>query len=369
MRHPARAVDYDTLFRELEARVAAGAVARGRDGDLCLYIYSSRCVYERLWDEWSVLARGLVLDTAARRLLATPFPKFFNYGEGGYALPDEPFEAFEKMDGSLGIAFHDGQAWRVVTKGSFQSTQAKWATARLPTAHLQIGDTYLFELIYPENRIVVRYPWQGLVLLAAYDAEGFEYSRERIVTTGNHLGVRVVPCHAYPSMDEMITACAAMDSQQEGFVVRFASGLRLKMKGEAYRRVHAMLSNTTPLGLWRMIEAQDDLDAMRREIPEEFWDDFDVIRRILTDRLAARIAEVEALHAETSEMSDKDLGMSMETLPQGLRGYLFRVRKIGPTWARDPRTHRSLMLDIRPVGNLLPGYKASTYLMGALDDA
>ena len=58
---------------------------------------------------------------------ATPFPKLFNYGEFGIALPDAPFEVFDKLDGSLGIVFHDGARWRVVTKGAFDSAQARWA--------------------------------------------------------------------------------------------------------------------------------------------------------------------------------------------------------------------------------------------------
>jgi RNA ligase len=119
--HPARRLSFDALFDALESRVAAGAVARADEGRLRLYIYSNRCVYERLWDDVSVLARGLVLDREARVVRATPFPKFFNHGEMAAPIPDEPFVADEKMDGSLAILFHDGDRWRVVTKGSFDS--------------------------------------------------------------------------------------------------------------------------------------------------------------------------------------------------------------------------------------------------------
>ena len=71
------------------------------DTDRALYCYTSKCVYDEAWTDITVLARGLILDLADRRIVATPFPKFFNIGEGGRTIPDLPFETFEKLDGSL----------------------------------------------------------------------------------------------------------------------------------------------------------------------------------------------------------------------------------------------------------------------------
>jgi RNA ligase len=119
-----------------------------------------------------VLARGLVPDREARVVRATPFPKFFNHGEMAAPIPDEPFVADEKMDGSLAILFHDGDRWRVATKGSFDSPQARLAELWLAAHPLHLltpGTTYLFELIATDNRIVVKYDFEGLVLLGALD--------------------------------------------------------------------------------------------------------------------------------------------------------------------------------------------------------
>ena len=52
-----------------------------------LYVYTNRCVYDNGWDDFSMLARGLILHPATRRVIATPFPKFFNAGERGLAIP------------------------------------------------------------------------------------------------------------------------------------------------------------------------------------------------------------------------------------------------------------------------------------------
>ena len=79
----------------------------------------------------TLAARGLILDHAARRIVATPFPKFFNAGERDGTIPDLPFETTEKLDGSLIIIFHHRGRWRTATTGAFDSDQAVWAQARL----------------------------------------------------------------------------------------------------------------------------------------------------------------------------------------------------------------------------------------------
>lgn len=127
--------------------VADKKVHISRDGELELFGYNAVMSYH-MWDKYCLLARGLVLNHSERRVVATPFPKFFNYGEGGVKLPALPFEVTEKMDGSLGILFHHGTSWRVTTRGSLTSEQGLWATRYLqhlpwgpgPRHHLPRGD-------------------------------------------------------------------------------------------------------------------------------------------------------------------------------------------------------------------------------------
>lgn len=375
-RHPARRVPFADLAAALELRVRAGAIARVRKGALSLYVYTNRCVYDAMWDEVSVLARGLVLDHEAAVVRATPFPKFFNFGERGVgpdvgSLPNEPFEAYEKLDGSLAILFFDGAEWRVVTKGAFDSAQAGWAAAWLRPRALHALDqetTYLFEALYPENRIVVRYDRSELVLLGAYSGDGAELDRNELREVATRLDCPLVPAHAVNSIHELVALTSELDRNREGFVIRYASGLRLKLKGAAYRRIHAMLSDVTPLGLWRALEANDDLEAFRREIPEEFWADFDSIRSLLHLRLAAILAEVEAAYEAHHDVPDADLGRKLDELTPTVRPFLFARRKRGEQFTSDPALRRTLYRLVRPDGNVLEGYAPSTHLLGARDD-
>jgi RNA ligase len=132
MIHPARKLPFDDLIAGLEAARAAGNVGRrdGTDGR-SLYVYTNRCVYDNGWDDFSLLARGLIVHLGERRLLATPFPKFFNASERGGTIPDLPFEVFEKVDGSLGILYYFDSGWRASTKGAFGTPQAAWMESRL----------------------------------------------------------------------------------------------------------------------------------------------------------------------------------------------------------------------------------------------
>jgi RNA ligase len=373
-RHPARSFELAALHAALEERVKAGSVTVDRRGPLALYHYSSRCVYDVLWDDISLLARGLILDLDRGALVATPFPKFFNYGERGAAIPDEPFHAFEKLDGSLGIVFfHDGR-WQVTTKGAFGAGQARWAEARLAGLDLGLLDprtTYLFEIIYRDNRIVVHYDYEDLVLLGAYDGDGLELGAHDLAALAARLGTRVARRYEYHHVDDILRAAEALDKNDEGFVVRFASGLRIKLKGSAYRRVHALISRVTPLGLHDAIHAGDDLGVLRREIPEEFWTDFDTIRGLITAAFDEHVAATEAEARRLAGLSDKEVGLCLQRgeIAELARPYIFACRRSPERWTADPRTRSSLFRAIRPTGNQLDGYAPSTYILGMRDDA
>ncbi len=357
---------FDALAGSLDAHVAGGAVKVVRCAerpDLALYVYTQRAVYENLWTPVVEAARGLVLDHAARRVVATPFPKFFNYGERGLSLPDEPFEVFDKLDGSLGVVFHDGERWRVTTKGAFASPQVQWAQAWLDArdlSALRVGTTYCFEIVYTANRIVVRYSWEGMVLLAAYDEDGAELPREDIESTAFALGTVACARYAYPSLDALVDAAKTFASDREGFVVRFASGHRVKIKGAEYLRVHRLVSRVTPLALWDAMVAGDDLDAIRREIPEEFYTDFDAIRGLLSEGIERTLAVVEDEHQRWMLAPDKDVGLALKTIPEPARSMIFARRKGGDRWLDNPKTRRSLYMHTRPNGNVLAGYAASS---------
>ena len=375
--HPARAIPFDDLVAQLTAAVASGHVSERRHperNDLALYCYTNRCVYENAWTPVIEAARGLVIDHGTKRVVATPFPKFFNHGERNAAMPDEPFEVFDKLDGSLGVVFFDDVAstWRVATKGSFTSAQAQWATEHLRTlnvASLEKGATYCFEIVYTANRIVVRYPWEGLALLAVYGPDGREWPSRELQLAAALLGSRIVASYLYDSLAAMVLAARSFAADREGFVVRFASGYRLKVKGDEYLRVHRLVSRVTPLALWDAMAAGDDLDAIRREIPEEFYGDFDTIRGALASQFRDVVFATEDAHVPRSDLSDKEVGLALATIPQPARQFIFARRKHGAAWHTLPKFRTDVCRTFRPTANVLAGYSPSAAMHRFADDA
>ena len=94
--------------------------------DIWILNYSPKTQSKKFWDEYTLSCRGLVID-AEGNILARPFRKFKNYEEHDPSEIDmtQPFEIFEKMDGSLIIVFYYAaqMVWIVASRGSFISEQ------------------------------------------------------------------------------------------------------------------------------------------------------------------------------------------------------------------------------------------------------
>lgn len=355
MRHHAKAVPFSSLHSALEAHVASGVVGKKTDGPLAIYTYTDRCTFEKCWDEVSLVARGLVLDEEARRVAATPFPKFFNFGENGTLPPNEPFVVTEKLDGSLGIIFFHNGRWRCATKGSFYSAQAKWAEAALENRHhaLVEGWTYLAEIIYPENRIVVPYDYSSLVLLSVFDEDGYEIGDiDEVPWPYRKVGRR-----EFGSVDEILDVAKSLPPNEEGFVVRFKGGLRLKIKGDEYCRIHRAVSNCTPLAVWELLMVDGSTETTRLLLPEEFQRDMDDIERRLTMKFTTVLGETAGAVEACADMTDKEIGLA--GLNKGPGRWVFSARKhnfFDEVLKPGSKTRRAVFETFRPTGNRLDGY-------------
>lgn len=119
-----------------------------------------------------------------------------------------------------------------------------------------------------------------------------------------------------------------------------------------------MIANVTPLGIWNLMNAGDDLEAVRRMIPEELWYDFDTIRTILADRLDGLLGRLRATVESVAHLDDKQLGLSLQTLDAEVRRFVFTTRKNGDPMGH-PKSRLTIMQAVRPDANLLAGYEPS----------
>lgn len=362
--HPARIMPFSELMAGLTDAKLGGQISEriGPNG-LRLYCYTNETVYSRSWNQFSLMSRGLIVDVDRECVVATPFPKFFNLGESGdTSIPNIPFEVFEKLDGSMITIFWHNEKWCCATKGSFESDQAKWAEKYLTTcdlSKLRSGTTYIAEAIYPENRIVIQYDYAGLVLLAAWNEDGVEESHDHLIDVADSLNWRIAERQSFESISELIRHTKTLPKTEEGFVIRFADGLRLKLKGDEYCRIHSMISRVTPLAIWESMQAGDDLEAIRRDLPEEFWKDFDTILNILNHQIANIVADVADVGLKLSALSDKEVGLQLNTFSDHVRKLIFPYRKRSNLFL-EPGSRRVLYQFVRPTRNELAGYVSSS---------
>ena len=207
--------------------------------DLLIYNYTTKTQAERYWTPETMMCRGLITKPDGT-LVARPFPKFFNLEEHPGDLPIEPFQVFEKLDGSLGILFFvDGKPY-LATRGSFTSDQAIRGNVILERYQDVMFDpefTYLFEIIYADNRIVVDYgDREDLVLLAAIHTE----SGEELDISEHQWPFPVAT--RYDGITDLSALRDREEANREGFVIRFAGGTRVKVKFAEYVRLHRLVT-------------------------------------------------------------------------------------------------------------------------------
>jgi len=262
---------------------------------LVIYNYTEKCTYEGAWSEITLTCRGLIAYAETGEIVARPYRKFFNHGQAGaptFAL-DEPVEVTDKADGSLGVLYPVPDGFAIATRGSFASDQAIRATAllrkRYPDWAPPAGQTVLFEIIYPENRIVVDYGgMEDLVLLGAVDTHsGVSSSPGDVAWPGPR-----VETFAYATFGAALAAPARPN--REGLVVHSpASGERVKIKYDDYLRLHRIVTGLTSRTIWEALVA----GATVAEICEPLPDEFQAWARDVADRLHASIAAA-ASHVE-----------------------------------------------------------------------
>lgn len=246
------------------------SVQKHPDTDLFIYNYTPKVQYEKLWNETTLNSRGLILDVNMN-IVSKPFGKFFNIEEHSPdEIPNLPFDVYEKMDGSLGILYWIKDKPFIATKGSFTSDQAKHANNILYERYgalfdkLDKNSTYLFEIIYPENRIVVNYgQMDDLILLTIIDnSTGVERIED--------IGFPIVK--HYDGINDIYKLKNLKEDNREGFVVRFENGFRVKVKFEEYIRLHRILTNVSSKVIWEYLSTNQPLDELITKVPDEFYD-------------------------------------------------------------------------------------------------
>lgn len=276
---------YDTT--SLQRHLGAGNINKFSHPSLPIFglNYKEIVQFNKLWDETTLNSRGTIVDSDYN-IVGRTFPKFFNYEEHIGPLPTGPFSVTDKMDGSLIILSNYQGRWVISTRGSFVSDQVSMAENIISEKHSLSGldpeFSYLFELIHPANRIVVDYGGiSDLYFLSSYHTrEGWESleAPKGFVSTAEY--------GMFASSDNALDLKYMVAEGKEGFVLRWNTGLRLKIKSHEYVRLHKLMTFVRETDIWEILlfDGVMDLEKLLDKIPDELFEYFRNIRdKILSD--------------------------------------------------------------------------------------
>lgn len=256
---------------KIKAYIKEGLISKRKHptANLYIYNYTPKCQYKQKWDEITIMCRGLILDES-NKIISRPFGKFFNYDEyiKKYGkIPKESFKVFEKYDGSLGILYFENNKPYIATRGSFTSPQAIKGTKILREKYKNLSFdknlTYLFEIICPENRIVVDYKdKEDLVLIAVIETNtGKELSIEEFKEF--NLAKKHYNIKDLNNIKE--------EDNKEGYVIKYKSGLRVKIKFKEYLRLHKIITESSSKKIWECLKEDKPIDELLDKVPDEFY--------------------------------------------------------------------------------------------------
>lgn len=224
--------------------------------------------------------RGITFCADTGVVLSRKFHKFFNIGERHETLPDnvdftQPHIILEKLDGSMitFLVLRDGSL-RACTKMGLTdiAKQPDGFIARNPQYEAFIrdqitaGKTPMFEWCSRQQRIVIDYQVDRLVLTAIRDNVTGEYDLYQDMLKYRADGIDVIGIHS-----------GEISDGEEGYIVRFANGHMLKVKGAWYVMLHKTLDHLRhEKDVIRLI-LDDKLDDAKPFLPEDLMakaDDF-----------------------------------------------------------------------------------------------
>ena len=231
-------------------------------------------------------ARGIIIDLSTLEVICWPFRKFGNYNES-YADEIDWSNACvqEKIDGSIIKLWFYADEWHWSTNGTIDANNA---TANSISNHsfmdlirmaenyhdiqfdqLNTDYTYIFELVSPENKIVIDY--------------GNKYHLYHLGTRNNltgeeyNLDIGIDKPHVYNinSFEDCIDAVGKLNTKDsitnEGFVVVDGHWNRVKVKSPVYVAMHHLMGNhifTKTRCLELLINDPDKVTTVIKEFPQ-----------------------------------------------------------------------------------------------------
>jgi len=253
-------------------------VAKHPDYELYLYKYTQQCVFNGIWDDVTLMCRGLVLDNEYN-IIANCIPKFFNYEElNQVRVPNinlnQAFTITRKDDGSLIQIFMYKNNLITTSSGGFCNDYTKKAEELLSTKYKHIIPiitdspdlNFIFEMISPLTKVVINYEdTEELRLITIRDMDGLEFSR--FIEWCKTQGFDYVQEEKFYSIVQLLVEKVSEFKNIEGYVIKFEDGQRVKFKYDEYFTLHKTIAHVSKKFVWEALANNIDLNL--ENIPDE----------------------------------------------------------------------------------------------------
>lgn len=152
--------------------------------------------------------------------------------------------------------------------------------------------SYIFEVLYPENRhnegarLVVDYgTTRTIVGLALYDKQAKkELNTLETKQVFENLKFKMAKLHSELDLNQVIELQKTLPSQEEGFVIRFKNGLRVKFKTVEYIKMNKILNSLNVKKVWETMQNGKVPEGFMHSVPEEIREEIEKHRMELEEK-------------------------------------------------------------------------------------
>lgn len=353
---PIESVDQKTLLSFFEKILQTIKVNYYED--LMLFKYNNN-IYLTGWHNLAKECRGKVLNKNTLEIVSYPFDKFFNIDERDEVSKKNVEELIkeaksvvvaEKVDGStIAISKYNGKLI-ITTNGSFQAEQVKIARNMINNKYKDLEKnikenyTYIFEIIYPSNQIVVDYKGEeAMYLLTIRDNISTRFLSEEDLKKEN-IGMPLAYKYKFTSLDDFINKQLEPFCNKEGWVFYITlhdKDVLVKLKYIDYLKIHKVVEKVSFKGIYEVFVNDSVDDVISNVINNEYFNncikEFEDILVYLENRIRSEVNTIrDSVNAENPDMEFKCILGFIKTevlkpyIIKGLKcsGYVFNIKDI-----------------------------------------
>lgn len=324
----------EEFYSMLQEEVKNGYVVAHRNEykPITNYTYSRLTEQENHWNEITLKTRGLILDDNRRIIFNCP-RKFFNFQQNNFAndtyerLKDD-FKIYEKLDGSAIWVVNDSEYGFIVSsKSSFTSEHATWAKEIIEQKFkekdliFKEGICYCFELIHPENRIVVDYGEEKTLKLWGLKTQ----SGETIELEDNKIDTSYfeTPKLLGTNNDKSVIDNYINQKNVEGVVLKGVGDDRIKIKSQTYLELHRIKTDCTPNRILELLMSGKRVSDY--DFPDEFLKEVQSYEDIYLKKYQQIYNQIESAEKILHNKTDKEIGLAK--IDGFLKSGIFNLRR------------------------------------------